>query len=125
MSGDRDGARPDAGRVVPAYALTRGRTRSTGDELPLEALVTSTEWALYSAATLQVEGRAIVELAVRPTSVMEVGAALHVPVGVARVIVSDLAHAGYLDVHLPPSADGSDGPGRAVLGRLLDGLRAR
>jgi len=116
---------PDAGRVVPAYALTRGRTRSYGDELPIEALVTSTDLALRSTPSLQTEARAIIELAVRPTSVMEIGAALNVPVGVARVLVSDLANAGFLQLHLPPSASGDTGPGRAVLGRLLDGLRAR
>lgn len=32
-------------RIVPAYALTQGRTRTVGPELPLEALVTATELA--------------------------------------------------------------------------------
>lgn len=62
------------------------------------------------------------ELAARPVSVAEVGAALGVPVGVARVVVSDLVDAGDLAVHLPPS--GEDGPSPAVLERLLEGLRA-
>src|SRR6266542_193434 len=61
----------------------------------------------------------------RPMSVAEIGVALGVPVGVARVLVSDLADAGYLKVHAP-RRDGRDGrPGQAVLERLLDGLRAR
>ena len=34
---------------------------------------------------------------------VEIGASLGVPVGVARVLVSDLANAGYLVVHLPPA----------------------
>ncbi len=33
-------------RVVPVYAFTRGRTRSAGRELPLEALVMATELAV-------------------------------------------------------------------------------
>lgn len=119
------GVRRDAGRVVPAYALTLGRTRSAGQELPLESLVTATELAVRSESGLQMEGRTIVAMSLRPTSVMEIGAALQVPVGVARVLVSDLANAGYLQVHLPPTVDGSSGPGREILGRLLDGLRAR
>jgi hypothetical protein len=124
-SGDRYGWREDD-RVVPAYAFTKGRTRSAGQELPLEALVTATGPAAHNQAALQVEGRDIVRLCARPTSVVEIGAALKVPVGVARVLVSDLANAGYLQVHLPPEAVQADGgPGSQLLGRLLDGLRSR
>jgi hypothetical protein len=60
-----------------------------------------------------------------PKSLAEIGAALKVPVGVARVLVGDLANGGYLDVHLPRSAADDGGPGHALLGRLLDGLRSR
>jgi hypothetical protein len=115
----------EGGRVVPAYAFTHGRTRSAGEELPLEALVTATELATQNEPALQMEWRTIVNLSVRPTSVVEIGAALQVPVGVARVLVSDLANAGYLEVHLPRPSDADGGPGHAILGRLLDGLRAR
>jgi Protein of unknown function (DUF742) len=113
----------EGSRVVPAYAFTRGRTRSAGEELPLEALVTATELATQNELALQMEWRTIVNLSAEPTSVVEIGAALQVPVGVARVLVSDLANAGYLEVHLPQPGD--DGPGHELLGRLLDGLRAR
>jgi Protein of unknown function (DUF742) len=119
MTGDR---REE--RVVPVYAFTRGRTRPAGQDLPLEAVVTTTERASRSAASLQMELRDIVGMCSGPMSLAEIGAALEVPVGVARVLVGDLANAGYLAVHLPqPAADG--GPGHAILGRLLDGLRAR
>jgi hypothetical protein len=111
------------GRVVPVYALTGGRTRSsTGAELPVETLVTVTQTG-HRADELHLEYRATVELATQPISVVEIGAALRVPVGVARVLVSDLVDAGYLAVHLPPSADG--GPAPEILERLLEGLRAR
>jgi hypothetical protein len=109
-------------RVVPVYAVTGGRTRSAGHDLPVESLVTATDrWS----SDLQKEYRVIIELAARPVSLVEIGAELHVPVGVARVLVSDLADAGYLVVHAPPpsSADGSPTP--EVLHRLLEGLRAR
>jgi hypothetical protein len=113
-------------RVVPAYALTQGRTRTIGQNLPLEALVTATELAVQNLPTLQVERRAIVRMSMRPTSVIEIGAALQVPAGVARVLVSDLANAGFLDVHLPQSTDETGGgPSQEILGRLLDGLRSR
>lgn len=113
-------------RVVPAYALTQGRTRTVGqDDLPLEALVTATELAVQNLPTLQVERRAIVRMSMRPTSVVEIGAALGVPAGVARVLVSDLANSGFLTVHLPRATGAIGGPGEEILGRLLDGLRAR
>jgi hypothetical protein len=114
----------DGGRVVPAYALTRGRTRSHGPDLPLETLVTATDMGLSRPSSLQAERRIIVELCVGPVSVAEVAAHLHIPVGVARVLVSDLASGGYLTVHLPLQT-GDDRPGVAILERLLDGLRAR
>ena len=121
---DRYGWR-EGDRVVPAYALTKGRTRPAGEELPLEALVTATDLALQHEPALQVEWRTIVRMSARPTSLVEIGAELQVPVGVARVLVSDLANAGYLQVHLPRPVDGEGGPGQEVLGRLLDGLRSR
>ena len=112
-------------RVVPVYAFTGGRTRAAGQELPLEAVVCATELSFTSGTSLRMESRAIVELCARPKSLAEVGAALRVPVGVARVLVGDLANGGYLEVHLPRAADGDGGPGHEILGRLLDGLRAR
>ncbi len=123
-TGDVHGPRPD-GRVVPVYAFTAGRTRSVGQELPIEALVTATDLADQQGSGLDMEYRSIIEMGGNPISLVEIGAALRVPVGVARVLVSDLASAGYLMVHLPQS-EGTDGrPGSEVLGRLLDGLRAR
>ena len=120
---------PDEGvhadRVVPVYAFTGGRTRPAGQDLPLEAVVTATGLSLAPGTSLRMESRAIVEMCARPKSLAEIGAALRVPVGVARVLVGDLANGGHLEVHLPRTADGDAGPGHAILGRLLDGLRSR
>ena len=74
---------------------------------------------------LEYEYRTIVELAGRPVSLVELGAALDVPVTVARVLVSDLVERGFLDVHAPPPAFAGGRPSAAVLTRLLEGLRAR
>lgn len=110
---------------MPAYAFTQGRTRTAGTELPLEALVTATELAVEYLPNLIMERRAIVRMSMRPTSVVEIGAALRLPAGVARVLVSDLAGAGLLTVHLPAPTDADGGPGDEILGRLLNGLRSR
>ena len=110
------------GRVVPVYAVTGGRTRSAGRDLPVESVVTATDrWA----GDLQKEYRVIIDMAVRPVSLVEIGAELRVPVGVARVLVSDLADAGYLVVHAPPPSTAAGGPTPETLTRLLEGLRAR
>jgi hypothetical protein len=116
-------APPEPGRVVPVYAVTGGRTRSTGAELPMESLVMASDWRPWPG--MQSEYRTILEMADRPVSLVEIGAALQIPVGVARVLVSDLAGAGYVAVY-EPERTGDDGrPHAAVLERLLEGLRAR
>ena len=122
MTADENG---HADRVVPVYAFTGGRTRPAGQDLPLEAVVTATGLSLAAGTSLRMESRAIVEMCARPKSLAEIGAALRVPLGVARVLVGDLANGGHLEVHLPRTADGDGGPGHAILGRLLDGLRSR
>jgi hypothetical protein len=129
MAGDAASAEseePRGGRVVPVYAVTGGRTRANeGPDMPVEALVTTTGAGVITM-DLQLEYRITVELAATPVSIVEIGAFLGVPVGVARVLVSDLVNAKYLVVHLPPepsTADGSLAP--EILERLLEGLRAR
>jgi hypothetical protein len=126
MTVDRRAGPPpqDGGRVVPNYAFTAGRTRSTRMDMPMEALVTATELGLAKLPGLQPEHRAIIEAAAVPLSLAEIGSLIGVPIGVARVLVSDLAADDYLAVHLP--LVGPDGrPRRELLERLLDGLRAR
>jgi hypothetical protein len=85
--------------------------------------VTATERARRSRA-LRPEHRAVVELARRPVSLVEIGAALTVPVAVVRALVGHLDDRGLLDVHVPPAFAGGR-PTGDVLARLLDGLRAR
>lgn len=122
-AGDQGGEH-GGGRVVPVYAVTGGRTRSAGRDLPVESLVTCTD-RTDRVTDLQSEYRVIIGMADRPVSLVEIGAGLSVPVGVARVLVGDLADAGYLVVHAPPPATAQGGPGPELLGRLLEGLRAR
>ncbi len=112
------------GRVVPIYAVTGGRTRSAGRDLPLESLVIVTDRAA-GLDDCQSEYRMIIEMSDRLVSIAELAAGLRVPVGVARVLVGDLAAAGYLVVHEPPPATPDGNPTPALLARLLEGLLAR
>lgn len=111
----------DGGRVVPVFAVTGGRTRAGDHDLPFESILTATD---LEADELQLEYRVIVAMARDPVSLMEIGAGLGVPVGVARVLVSDLAASGHLVVHAPPPSL-TGGPSPQILGRLLEGLRGR
>ncbi|MCW0216663.1 MAG: DUF742 domain-containing protein [Pseudonocardia sp.] len=111
-------AAADAGtRFVRPYVYTRGRTRSRY-ELGLETLV-STPAAAFGRAELAEHG-AVLDLCRRPTSIAEVAALMGVPIGVARVIVGDLAVTGGLVVHRTVSAEGPD---VALMERVLSGLR--
>jgi len=110
-------------RVVPAYALTRGRTTSLGPDLPWETMVTTAGSARTSRTRLQFEKAKIVSLCREPVSVAEVASTLRLPLGVARVLVSDLYAEGLLVVHVPRFAENGR-PDSATLERLLAGLKA-
>jgi hypothetical protein len=104
-------------RFVRPYVYTRGRTRSRY-ELGLETLV-STPAAAFERPELA-EHLPVLDLCRRPTSIAEVAALVGVPIGVARVIVGDLAVTGGLVVHRTVSAEGPD---VALMERVLGGLR--
>ena len=111
------------GRLVRPYAMTGGRTRSSGAEIPLEALVIVTDEGRQRAMGLAWEHRAIAELCASPMSVAEVSAHLKVPLGVARVLVGDMAAEGLVEM------SGASGSEQApndlnLLERVLNGLRA-
>ena len=109
-------------RLVPVYALTEGRTRSVGHDLPWEAMITSTSAGVSMLPRLPPEQARIVELCRLAHSVAEIAAQVGVPLGVARVLLSDLSSAGLLTVHLPQlTTEGR--PAVEVLERLLAGLK--
>lgn len=114
---------PWAGALVRPYAHTAGRTRASHD-FALEALISSRGNAAADGAVLTTHHRrTIVELCTRPRSVAEVAALLSVPLGVARVLLGDLAAAGVVVVH-PTAANTGDGaPDVAFMRRVLVGLQ--
>jgi hypothetical protein len=127
---DRYDAVEDADAVGPAetdstsvrpYAWTRGRT-STGYALQIETLVTTSPRGREQMVLLQVEHRAVAELCQQARSVAEVAALLKVPLGVAKVLVGDMAGLGLVAVHQSAGANG-DIPNLALMERVLSGLR--
>jgi hypothetical protein len=113
-----------APRFVRQFAWTKGRARSGPSDLPLETQVmaTSRGRALAAAQRLLTEQAHIVALCAAPVAIAEVAARLHIHLGVARVIVTDLAKAGLVAVTLADVDD--DGPDLVTLERLLDDLQA-
>jgi len=122
--GPSDGADgPDAASAsaVRPYTWTRGRTKS-GFDLAIETLVTTSARGRAQAATLSFEHRAVAELCEQARSVAEVAALLSLPLGVARVVLGDMAGLGVVTVHQTASSAGS-APDLALMERVLSGLR--
>ncbi len=125
QGGGLQGAEPTGGdsgsTSVRPYAWTRGRTRS-GYALEIETLVSTSPRGREQVALLQVEHRAVAELCQQARSVAEVAALLRVPLGVAKVLVGDMAGLGLVAVHQSFSANGNV-PDLALMERVLSGLR--
>jgi hypothetical protein len=115
----RDEEEPVAGgsAIVRPYVFTRGRTRAAF-ELSVETLVSAVPQG--GPPGLTGVHRALLGLCREPRSVAELSARLGVPLGVARVLVGDLAATGAVAVH---RVAGTDGPDLALMQRVLSGLR--
>jgi hypothetical protein len=107
--------------AVRPYTWTRGRTKS-GFDLAIETLVSTSPRGRAQASTLQVEHRAVAELCEQTRSVAEVAALLSLPLGVARVVLGDMAGLGVVTVHQTANSAGSV-PDLALMERVLSGLR--
>ncbi|WP_424184503.1 DUF742 domain-containing protein [Actinokineospora sp. G85] len=101
--------------LVRPYAWTRGRTHTRAD-LALEALVST----VSAERATSWEHRAVVDLCATPRSVAEVSALMKLPLGVARVLISDLAEAQAVTVHQRADCAVND---LEFMGRVLAGLR--
>lgn len=108
--------------MVRPYMLTKGRTRASY-ELQLETLISAKDGVLTAESAEPIEQRSIVEALPTPRSVAELAANLRMPLGVARVLVSDAADAGLVNVH--KTLSGTDGAEAHLLlmERVLSGLR--
>jgi len=117
-----EAAAQDAGAsAVRPYTWTRGRTKS-GFDLAIETLVSTSRRGREQMGMLQVEHRAVAELCEQARSVAEVAALLSLPLGVARVLLGDMAGLGIVTVHQTASSAGN-APDLALMERVLSGLR--
>jgi hypothetical protein len=117
------------GALVRPYAVTRGRTRPRLN-IAIEALVETTVRGrnndLRSGTAHVREHQYIASLCDgRLQSLAEIAARMQLPLGVARVIIADMAADGLVAVYEPTSFDGdsNDSVGTELLERVLSGLR--
>ena len=121
--GGLDGPEP-AGEAVSRlrpYLLTSGRAEPVDETLEIEAQVMTTNAGTRAALRLPFEHRDIVQLCMVSMSIAEVAARLRLHIGVARVLVADLADLGYLYVERP-SLPNSQNPN--LIERVIRGLEA-
>ncbi|MGH8793212.1 MAG: DUF742 domain-containing protein [Stackebrandtia sp.] len=119
---DRDDS-VGAGSLVRPYAVTRGRTKPRL-EIAMEALVETTARGRAGGLLSGQEQQTIAGMCgVGLQSMAEIAARMQMPLGVARVLVADMAADGLLAVHEPAAGGPEDAVGTELLERVLSGLR--
>jgi hypothetical protein len=116
MIDDDDPAEVDGSAFRP-WLLTGGRTRSIGTDLAIEALVITRDGV--DPRSLDAEQSHILDLCRLPIAIAEIAVKLSVPIGVVRVLVSDLAATNHVEVCATAMADDV-----ALVRRLIAGVRA-
>lgn len=103
------------------YLLTSGRAQPVDQTLEIEAQVATSMHVTTSNQGLTFEHKDIVELCRTTMSVAEIAALLRLHIGVARVLVADLAALGYVVVRRPTAALDQD---LGMIERVIRGLES-
>src|SRR5918998_1513692 len=115
MMAERD---EPTGALVRPYAVTRGRTRPRL-EIALEALVETTVRGRSTNGSKGGQGREHQYIAAlcdgRLQSLAEIAARMQLPLGVARVLIADMAADGLVAVYEPTSFEENDSVGTELL----------
>jgi hypothetical protein len=102
------------------YSVTGGRAEPRY-HLALETLVSSVATFTDDYSLLTPEQESILMLCRSVRSVAEISALLRVPLGVARVLIADMADEGLVRLHVSQLNEGQ--PDLNLLERVLSGLR--
>ena len=109
----------DAGPVVRPYALTGGRTRPTGESFDLLALVASNDTNSIDGP-LEPEYLEVMRQCRQPKPVADLASDLDLPLGVVRILLSDMRERGMVTIR-PPARTRLTDP--QVLKDVADALR--
>ncbi|MEO6570837.1 MAG: DUF742 domain-containing protein [Ilumatobacteraceae bacterium] len=108
----------ETGRLIRPYAMTGGRT-NVDTAIDLESQIQASSRASQHLGGYRWEAARVVELVQSPMALIEVAARLEIPIGVARVLVSDLIDDGAVVLHVPEKSQNF----ASLLERVLDGVR--
>ena len=113
----------EAGPVVRPYAVTKGRTGpAPGTAVGLiDVVVAVTGARPPNGVRLAPEHRQILVLGQRPSTVVDLASDVDLPVGVVRVLLSDLSQYGLLRIRPAPRGQATN---ERLLRDVLDGLHA-
>jgi hypothetical protein len=113
----------EAGPVVRPYAVTRGRTMpSSGSYVGLiDMVVAEAQPRLPAEARLNLEHRRLLGLCRQPVTVVDLASDADLPVGVVRVLLSDLSQWRAVRLAQAPRGRVID---ERLLKDVLDGLQA-
>jgi Protein of unknown function (DUF742) len=106
--------------LVRPYAVTRGRTKPRY-HLEIEAMVAATHYEAGDLTRFSPECQAILEFCRDWRSVAEISAVLQMPLGVARILITDMAADGLVRIHQLNHDQGR--PDVELLERVLSGIR--
>jgi Protein of unknown function (DUF742) len=109
----------DAGPVVRPYALTGGLTRPFGKRFDLLDLVGAVRRG-QDLTPLSPEQAELLQRCQIPAPLVDLAAGLDLPVGVIRILVSDLREHGLVAIYRAQPAGFSD---LKILREVADGLR--
>jgi hypothetical protein len=110
----------DAGPVVRPYALTGGRTRPIGEAIDLLALVLSVDLDPLDDLLLEPEYLKVMRQCREPKPVADLASDLDLPLGVVRILLSDMRERGLIAIR-PPGRSRLTDP--QVLKDVADALR--
>ncbi|RCG30168.1 DUF742 domain-containing protein [Sphaerisporangium album] len=111
----------DDGPVLRPYALTRGRTPPPATSFDLLCLIVSTEVEPPVGADLGPEHHRLLRLVRRARRLVELAADTDLPLGVLRLLLTDLQTHDLITAH-PPATTAHPDP--ALLHEVLKGLQA-
>ncbi len=106
--------------LVRPYAVTRGRTKARY-HLEIEAMVAASHYETGDLQRLSPEYQAILEFCRDWRSGAEVSAVLKLPLGVARILITDMAAENLVRIHQLDHDQGR--PDVRLLERVLSGIR--
>ncbi|WP_245667464.1 DUF742 domain-containing protein [Actinomadura macra] len=113
-----------AGPIVRPYAVTRGRTRPSGEPLDIVAILVATGARPPELGRLSREQRRLLALCRRPHTIADLGSELDLPLGVVRVLAGDLLDSGFVRVQQWSEPSVQPHTDQNLLRRVLDELRA-